>query len=201
MIDYKVCVNCKEKKQIENFCKANGYKDGFQNECKKCRRKKSQLFKKTKNGVIHSIYDGQKNSSKRRGINPPSYTKKWLEKWLLLNPEFHRLYDIWVISGYDTDFKPSVDRLDDYIGYTEYNIQLTTWGKNREKSYFFRKTGKNNKTNKSVSKYNIDNIHICDYFSIAEAGRRNNVDYRAVSDCCRKKIKSVNGFIYKYKKE
>lgn len=194
----KLCNTCLEIKDLSSFCVAKGYADGHQNQCKKCRSKESSNKRKTKDGVISSIYSGQKSSSIRRGLTPPSYTKKWLKNWLLQNPEFHRLYDMWVLSNYDTDMKPSVDRKDDYIGYTEYNIQLMTWRENLEKSCRDKVDGINNKQNKAVVKLSKENEILNIYFSIAEAGRQENIDFRKISDCCLGKIEAINGFKFSF---
>lgn len=42
------------------------------------------------------------------------------------------LYTEWVASGNVTELKPSVDRLDDYRGYSFDNIRLVTWKDNRQ---------------------------------------------------------------------
>lgn len=40
-------------------------------------------YRKTKKGLIEKIYDGQCYTSKTRGHNPPSYTKRELEIWVV----------------------------------------------------------------------------------------------------------------------
>jgi hypothetical protein len=85
------------------------------------------------------MYSAQCRNSLKRGHAYPTYTQIWLKAWLFINPEFHRLYDMWVLSGYQSDFKPSVDRIDDNLGYTEYNIQLLSWKENAEKWYLRNK--------------------------------------------------------------
>ena len=55
------------------------------------------------------------------------------------------------------------------------NIQLTTWGDNKELEYTRRKNGKNNKVNKAVLKYSKQGVFIEEYYSLAEAGRDNKL--------------------------
>ena len=79
------------------------------------------------------IYRGQKSRSKRRGHTPPSYTVKELKEWVMSNPEFHVMYDNWVRLDYQTSYRPSIDRVDNSIGYTMANIRLVTWNENMVK--------------------------------------------------------------------
>lgn len=97
-------------------------------------RKESRVkYNRTEKGLLSSIYDGQKCSSKTRGHNPPSYTKEWLAEWLFSQPHFQEIFDGWITSGYDKDWKPSVDRKDDELGYSKHNIQLITFKENMDK--------------------------------------------------------------------
>ena len=117
-------------------------KDGHLNKCKECVKKDSKnnlknrgikysgSYERTEKGVIRVIYKTQKSNSKRRGHNPPTYTKEELKEWLYKNG-FKKLYDEWVSSGYDKIKKPSVDRIDDFKSYSFENIRLTTWGANK----------------------------------------------------------------------
>jgi hypothetical protein len=50
---------------------------------------------------------------------------------------FYELYNNWIDSGYKKSDKPSVDRIDDYKGYSFDNIQLMTWKENNKKNTLF----------------------------------------------------------------
>lgn len=160
-------------------------------------------YDKSKVGVVTRIYADQKKHSKTREHKDPSYTKEWLQNWLFINPEFHRLFDMWVLSGYDRDYKPSVNRKDDYIGYTEYNIQLMTFRENYKKSHKDMKNGKNSKRNKKVLKCSMDGKVIQEYHSVREAGRATGISSGHISSCCKNKptYNSSGGFKWKFKKE
>ena len=168
------------------------------------RKEELKKWRKSKSGLISNIYSSQKQSSKKRLHNPPTYSKEWLENWLLINPEFHRLYDIWVISGYDKMLKPSVDRIDDNIGYTEYNIQLMTWRENKEKYYNnIRKNistnkGLFNKGHKSVRQFDLDNNFIAEYISLHDAERQTGILSQNISKVCKGKRKSTGGYLWRY---
>ena len=90
-------------------------------------------YRKTKKGVISSIYGAQKANNKRKGRELPTYTKKELSEWLYSKEEFHIYFDNWVRLDYQSLYKPSVDRIDDNLGYTMANIQLTIWKHNLRK--------------------------------------------------------------------
>ena len=97
------------------------------------RKIKDKAYKRTIDGLISRIYYSQKGSSKRREHNPPTYSKEQLHVWMTSQVNFNNLYINWVASGYKKDLVPSVDRLDDYKGYSFDNIQLMTWRENLDK--------------------------------------------------------------------
>ena len=142
---------------------------------KEVRRIKVATFRKTEKGVASEIFNRQVRSSKSRKTNPPEYSREDFYHWVFNHKDFNTLYNNWVNSEYDTNKKPSVDRLNDYLPYTFENIQLTTWGDNKELEYTRRKNGKNNKVNKAVLKYSKQGVFIEEYYSLAEAGRDNKL--------------------------
>lgn len=102
-------------------------------ECKQCEREKDSAYRKTIPGLISNIYGHQKEASNRRGHSKPQYSKSELSEWILSHHNFQSLYDNWVASDYDKNLSPSVDRLDDRIGYNFNNIQLITFEENNSK--------------------------------------------------------------------
>lgn len=125
-----LCLKCEKEKQINDFY------SNSKTECKECVKKRvlsnpnAENYDKTEKGVIRVIYKTQKSNSKRRGHEPPSYTKEQLREWLYKN-NFKKLYDNWVKSGYKKYKKPSVDRIDDFKHYSLDNIRLGTWMDNK----------------------------------------------------------------------
>ena len=66
---------------------------------------KEDKYRRSKKGVITKIYGSQVSNSKRRGHSLPEYTKAWFSDWLFNNPEFHIIYDFWVLNNYNSDFE------------------------------------------------------------------------------------------------
>lgn len=131
----------------------------------------------------------------------PSYSKEWLKNWLFSNPEFHRIYDLWVLSDFDSYMKPSVDRINDYVSYTEYNIQLMTWKENCFKLYEDKKQGRNNKISNAVCMYSKDGELIEKFHSLSEAERKTSISRTNISLCCKGIRKRAGGFTWKFSKE
>ena len=156
-------------------------------------------YYKTINGVLTEIYSTQRKSSKRRGHPLPSYTKLELKHWLYNNTNFLKVYHAWVDSGYNTRLKPSVDRLDDYIGYRMDNIRLVTWDENNRRAHSDMKSGINNKKSKRVLQLTLDGDLVKEWYSISDAGR-NGYSKVCISGCCNGKNQTHKGFIWKFSK-
>ncbi len=63
-----------------------------------------------------------------------------------------------------------------------------------------RQKGIKRKTfNKEVIQYNLSGDIIATYKSAKEASIQTNSNYTSLCDCCREKIKTCNGFIFRYK--
>lgn len=192
----KQCITCKLEKELKEFYKDKAKEDGLNSYCKVCSNETAEAYKKTEAGVITTIYAHQRSHSKVRGHDFPTYTKQELKKWLQENG-FKELFNAWVASGYKKEFKPSVDRLNDYQNYTLDNIQLVTWKENHTKGMEDIKAGINNKTSKAVIQYSKDGTFIKEFYSGIEASRQTGVDQSNIAKCCKGKYKHAGGFIWK----
>ena len=157
-------------------------------------------YRHTKKGLISVIYSAQITHSKRRNHNLPTYTKLELTEWIYSQIHFNRLFNIWVNSGYKTELKPSIDRIDDYKGYSLDNIALTIWKKNKEKGHFDIKNGINTKTSRSVLQYDKEQNLVKEWHSMMEA-ERSGYDSGHIAKCCKNQRKTHGGYIWKYKEE
>jgi hypothetical protein len=186
----KVCSKCKIEKDLSEF-----YKDKNKHWCKKC----FNIYRKSKSQLVTTIYSHQKSRTKEKGYPLPTYTKNELKEWLYSQPKFHKLYDNWKRLDFQKDYTPSVDRKNDYLGYSIANIQLMTWRENLIKVGEDVKNGKNNKRNKIVFQYDLDDNLLKEYYSISHAARKTNSIYSNIIGCCKGKYKTTNGFKWKYK--
>ena len=117
----KTCTYCKQTLELKEF-------HLNQSKCKSCRIE----LGRTPHSVVSSILKAQKRSSKRRSHNPPEYTKEELKEWVFKQPNWQKLYNEWVESGYKTEEKPSIDRIDNSKGYYFENIRLMKWKTNNK---------------------------------------------------------------------
>lgn len=196
MTKIKKCKKCNTVKTLTEFGKKKHTKDGINYTCKTCRASDSLKYRRTKKGIITAIYCHQKQNSKKRGHTPPTYTKKELEEWSFSQCEFHRLYDNWKRLDFQTEYTPSIDRKDDYIGYTIANIQLITWKENNKKSHKDRKYGINNKHNSAVTMYSKEGNFIDKYHSMKEASRQTGISHASIHLACNGDNNFACGFLW-----
>lgn len=191
----KVCSKCHTPKQKEEFYKDKRDKSGLTCACKKCTDERKKKYNHTINGLITSIYSRQKAHSKRRGHLPPQYTKQELKVWILNNNKFETLFNNWKSSGFNKNLRPSIDRLEDEIGYNLDNIQLVKWEENYKKNI----QSITEKLSISVYQKNINGKIINIFSSITEASNMTGVKQKNISHTCRGIYTQTNGYVWSYK--
>ncbi len=154
---------------------------------------------RTQKGVITKIYGQQKRSAIKRNMALPTYSKQELIDAIIIMPLFKTLYKNWVNSNYATNLIPSIDRINDYISYTENNIQLMTWEENNKKSHLDRKEGRNNKGHREVEQFTLKEEYITTFYSIAQAARDTGAQQSNILKCCQFKRTKAAGFKWQYK--
>jgi hypothetical protein len=213
----KICTKCNTSKKLSEFryikttqkyrsncieCEkeyAKNYKANNDLKIKQSAKKTREKIRKTKIGLIKRIYDSQRTSSKKRKHNLPTYSQQWLIDFIMSNKNFNTMYNNWVESNYDRNLIPSIDRIDDYKGYTEDNIRLVVFKDNRNRYYSDAKNGINNKQNKSIIQLTKDGKKVNIFHSISEAYRITGIDRGDISKVALNKKKSAGGFIWRYK--
>lgn len=158
------------------------------------------LYRHTKKGIVTTMYADQRKRSKHNEYNLPSYTKEEFKEWLFGQPNFDQLYENWVKNEFKKDFKPSVDRLDDYLPYSFKNIRLVTFRENYKKSHLDVKLGINNKKNKEVHQYTKEGTYINSFHSSQEAERSTKIPHQNIVSNCLGKRNTAGGFKWTNKK-
>lgn len=169
----KKCIQCDEYKPVSEFRKDISRKDGLHPYCITCLKIRHTTFNRSLRGVVNSIYQTQKASSRKRRHPPPKYTMNELYSWVIEQPSATTLYTNWVNSGYVTSLKPSVDRLNNSKGYSFDNIQLVTWRVNNENGI--------ESTSFPVLQFNLDGGFIKKYSSINKAANDLNISAGHIS--------------------
>jgi len=195
----KKCKECDTEKPKTEFYKHFFNEDRLSGSCKKCDKNKVLNRYKTKIGLITHIYSNQKLNSKLRKHPLPTYSKKEFTNWMLSQKNFNVLFDEWSNNNYDRKLTPSVDRLDDYKGYSFDNIRLVTWNENMSKSHSDIKNGINRKGTISVIQYSLAGDFIKLFYSISQAGRENSINGSSISNGCKRQSKQACGYIWNYK--
>ena len=195
------CCICKNHKDTSSFYKNRSTKNGYGSECKICVLARHSKRIKTKDGLLSRMYKSNVECSKTRGHELPEYTRKELRERFINSKEFNILYDEWVKKGYDKNYTPSIDRIDDYKSYSFDNIKITTWRNNREKYYKDAMEGTNLKRCKSVKQFSIDNVLIKEHYSLSSAAREVGSTCGNIAKCCKGERRTTKGFIWTYPKQ
>ncbi len=163
-------------------------------------RENNKRYNRSKHGLIGKIYQAQKHSSTKRGHVMPSYTLDELRSAVLAMPLYTTLYNAWVDSEYTKDLRPTLDRDDPMLPYTEDNIVLMTHKENADKELKDRITGNNSKCNKAVKQLTKDSTLVNTYHSIAEATRQTGISGSGITQCCKgsTRYSHAGGFKWKY---
>lgn len=196
----KKCKECGVEK-----CESLFY--GVQNECKECtkarvarnQRRVGDTYDSTEKGVVRVIYKTQKRNNKLRGYGCIPYSKPELSEWMH-RKGFKSIYDNWIESGKDKDLKPSVDRLDDFKGYSLDNIRLGTWLENRQHQHrdILNGVGTSGARCKPLYKFDDEFNIIESYVSYSQAVR--SIGY-SLEYQIKKKVKCRSGFYWSYSKD
>lgn len=149
-------------------------------------------WQKTVNGVFCVSHSHQVKNSKKRGHPAPNYTIDDLKE-RFLNDEFLRIHSEWVESGYQTDKKPSFDRIDSEKPYTLDNVQLFTHEMNNAKGYKENKK----KVATPVEIYDLQGNLLKKVDCLADASEFSGVCRSDISLCLNGKVAQRKGFSFK----
>jgi len=193
------CNKCRQIKPLEDFNREFTSISGRRKTCKTCFNAKTLLRRRSKIGLINNTYTGQKIRCKKRGDPLPSYTKEEFLVWMLSQPNFESLYAAWVKSNYNRNLSLSVDREEEKLGYTIFNIKLMTWEENNLKAKEDIKAGKLKSRAKEVICTNLLTKEIIEFKSAAIASRALNIPVMGIYENCSGKYETTKGYNFKYK--
>lgn len=165
----KTCIDCNETKALSEFVPKASYAGGYEHRCRVCRSIKYN--KSTPELLAKKLFNTQTLNSVKRGHGAPSYTLEAFTTWLKSHSKFAQLFSDWQVSGYKKDLAPSVDRVDNSLGYDFNNLDLMTWGENRALGAKSKLDGDLNSGHKPVAAYNKDGSLYMEFISVAAALR------------------------------
>lgn len=202
----RVCSKCGQEKPLSQYHKDKYTKSGYTLSCKKCRNNKNTLIRHTPRGVISQIYNHQRECSVRRGHPQPQYTKEELIDWVMSQPNWESLYKRWVENNYLKKLRPSLDRLDNSLGYSFDNIELVDWQENHRRQSQELKSGIGGR-NRVVLQYSLDGEFLNEYINVEKASKETNTNKTSLCTVARSVGGSkekhtryqANGYIWIYK--
>ena len=195
----KECNKCHKIKTRDMFVKRDATKSGLYAYCKSCHNKLHIINNRTVSGFITSLFSNHTKRAKKHNYETYFTSFDKLKKWILNQDNFYSLFTEWKDSGFMKDFIPSIDRLDDYKGYSLDNIRLVTWIENKHKADYDRKNGLNNKISDAVIQYDMNMNFIAEYHSIRQAERMTNAFSSNISLCCNNGASHSGGFVWRYR--
>ena len=167
--------------------------------CKRCQSTEGNRKKKLKENYHNKLIGNQRSRVKNGEVSEITYSPNELKEWLNNQETYYTLHKNWVDSNYDRKLAPSIDRIDDYLGYTLDNIELMTWEENRIKGINYIISGKNQKlsvgfiqTEKNTDKF------VAYYFSGQEASRATGINRSNITRCADGKCSSAGGFMWRF---
>lgn len=204
----KTCNKCLIEKDVTEFKKHPETRDKLTGSCRVCmnalqkaHRSKNKYwdckkYEKTHNGFVMRMYRNMK--SRIEGIQKQKahlydgkaiLSKEQFYKWVLNNPDFLRLFELYKDSGFDRKLAPSVDRVDSKLGYELSNMEIITHSENSRRGAVGRSKG-------LVQAYKGDEL-VCTFAGAYECSQELNISISHISYVISGKAKQAKGYTFK----
>ena len=195
----KVCKKCGIDNPLSQFSISPSLSSGLSNKCKRCCSDYALARARSRDGLVTKIHASQKERSRRRGHSAPDYDLQGLRQWVFNQDNFETLFSAWEKSGYERMLSPSVDRLDDFKGYSFDNIRLVSWQENLSKQHMDIHLGKGTsaKVSAPVSQYSLAGDYIASYRSKKAAALATGTPRTGISNCISGLAKTSGGYRWK----
>ena len=135
-------------------------------------------FEKRIRDFYTSTFANMKSNSRNRNHPDMSFTKKEFIQWFKSQNNYAILWNNYLNSGGSKELKPTVDRIDDRLGYSLGNMQLLTWADNRAKQVI--------RQGKPITQLSLSGKLINRYASRGQAARSTGIRtgniFRALND-------------------
>lgn len=155
----------------------------------------TQKYRLTPKGILTNIYHKQIERCNKKNLPLPEYSLIELHEMFLKNSLYLELYDKWIMSGRQYYDKPSIDRKDPDKGYAKDNIQIMTWGENREKGDFENAV----RFTTAIEMFDRDSNKIREFESIKEAVKETGLHQGLIVMVCQGKRNHTGGYIFRYR--
>ena len=161
--------------------------------------------KRTMTGWFNTLYKNMSRRNRAKFCKPLDFTRWDFEQWIIKNhlSHFIELFNAWVKSDYDTDSRPSIDRINNNQCYTFDNMQILTWKQNNAKGIEER-TGisrPNRCSRKPVEQFSVNGEYIQTFASLTEAAKSINGCTGSICECCKGIRGKHKGFKWRYADE
>ncbi len=154
-------------------------------------RKYQRSWLRTYKGLTGNMYAKIRERCKRNGRQNDEFSVAEFRAWLTQTP-IRGLFERWAKCGYQTDRRPSVDRIDPLRGYTFDNMQVITAKENRVKG----DKEKGILRGKPVFQLSTSGSVIATYPSITAALKATRINN--ISDVVNGRRKLAAGFFWKF---